>query len=184
MASSSKAYGRSLRYTRCPQLFSTWSWMKWCATGYIWCCTGGMYGWGREVLHRAAFLCTDDSLGTSTDPDWLKGAFDALTWLLDSLWLQTYVVKKVGIIYRPFRTVVTQSEAAYNQWMTVEVLNYWSRQCLFVKFPDCGEDLVVGSLASHCQTHRGIGLGYQLDTPAGETYTYRISFPIAAGPQD
>ena len=68
-----------------------------------------MYGWGREVLHRAAFLCTDDSLGTSTDPDWLKGAFDALTWLLDSLWLQTYVVKKVGIIYRPFRTVVTQS---------------------------------------------------------------------------
>ena len=30
---------------------------------------GGKVGWGREVLHRSAFLYADDGLVISTDPD-------------------------------------------------------------------------------------------------------------------
>ena len=44
----------------------------------------GPDGWGREVLHRIAFFCTDDVLVASTNPEWIQRAFDTLTWLFDS----------------------------------------------------------------------------------------------------
>ena len=137
---------------------------------------------GGGVLQCAAFFCMYNDLVTSTDPDWMQGAFDALTGLFDSLGLHTYVGKTVWILFRHCRTVRTQLEAAYKQWMMVEVLNYWDRQCLCLKFPYCGEDLMVGSLASHRQTHHGIGLGAHWDSPCGRT-TYVsdiISDPIGA----
>ena len=109
-----------------------------------------MDGWVSEVLNCAALSCAYNGLVTSADPDWMQGAFDALTGLLYSLGLHTYVGKTVWMLFCPCRTVGTQSEAAYKQWLTGEVLNYWFRQCICVKFPYCGEDLMVGSLASHC----------------------------------
>ena len=40
--------------------------------------TGGQDGWGRAVLHRAAFLYMDDGLVALIDPVWLQGLFDTL----------------------------------------------------------------------------------------------------------
>ena len=69
--------------------------------------------------------------------------------------LQTDVGKEVGIIFRPFHEVVTQSEVSYEWRMTGEVLTYQARQRLQVQFTDFGAYLAAGLLAVRRQTqHR------------------------------
>ena len=68
---------------------------------------GGQCGWGREVLHRTEFYCTDDGLVISTDPVWLQGPFDNLTRLFDRVRIWKNVTKTVVMLCRPCRAVGT-----------------------------------------------------------------------------
>ena len=76
------------------------------------------------MLHRAAFFKEDDNLFASMYPVWLQGAFDTLAGLSKKVGLQKNVEKTVGMLCRPYRTVGTQSEAAYKWWMIGEGLTY------------------------------------------------------------
>ena len=49
----------------------------------------------------------------SSEPRWLRGAFDTLVGLFDRVGLRTNVGETVDMIYRPFRVAVNQSEEAY-----------------------------------------------------------------------
>ena len=76
------------------------------------------------MLHRAAFFNADYDLFTSMYPVWLQGSFDTLAGLSKKVGLQKNVRKTVGMLCRPYRTVGTQSEAAYKWRMTGEGITY------------------------------------------------------------
>ena len=49
--------------------------------------------------------------------------------------------------------------------MIVDGLTYWVQQCIRVKCPDCGVDLVMGPLVANCNAEHGVGLGAHIDNP-------------------
>ena len=73
----------------------------------------GIEGWGREIQRRAAFFFADDSLISSTWPEWLQRSFDTLTGLFDLLGLRTNVEKTVCMVCQICRTVGKHSDEAY-----------------------------------------------------------------------
>ena len=85
----------------------------------------------------------------SADPVWLQGALDTLTGLFGRVGLHKNVGNTVRMICRPCRTTGTQSEASYKRRMTGEGIIYRDRQRIRLQCPDCGTDLVEGSLAVH-----------------------------------
>ena len=103
------------------------------------------------------------------DPVWLQGVFDTLNGLFDRVGIQKNARKTVGMISCPCRTVLTQSEASYERWMTGEGLTYQAFHQLRVQCPECGVDLAAGLLAVHWQTQHGVamvmGAGDQWDNP-------------------
>ena len=54
---------------------------------------------GRELLHRTDFFNMEYSLVASTDPEWMKGAFETLTRLFERVGLRTNTSKTVGMLY-------------------------------------------------------------------------------------
>ena len=81
--------------------------------------------------------------------------------------------------------MVTQSEAAYKRRMTGEGISYWDRQRVRVECSECGEELAVGLLSVHQQTHHGKLYGkrrkWEITSPDGEPQTYRMVFPPVVG---
>ena len=110
---------------------------------------GGEDRWGREVLHRATFFYVNEVMVASTDLVWLKGGFDTLTELFGRLGIGENVGKTVGMLCRPCRAVGTHPEADCKRQMMGEGLTYWSLLRLWVKCPDCGVELAMGSLDFH-----------------------------------
>ena len=53
---------------------------------------------GRKVVYCATFLYAQDGLVASTDPEWLQGAFNALTRLFDRVGLRKNVIMTVRMI--------------------------------------------------------------------------------------
>ena len=60
--------------------------------------TGGQDGWGRAVLHCAAFFYMDDGLVASTDPVWLQGLFDTLERAFNRVGLWKNVGKAIRLL--------------------------------------------------------------------------------------
>ena len=65
--------------------------------------------WVRGMQNRAAFFCAGYGLITSTQPEWLQGAFDALTGMLDHMGIWTNVGKMARMIFQSCCTAMTQS---------------------------------------------------------------------------
>ena len=63
---------------------------------------GGQDGWGREMLHRADFLYTDDSLVASTDPVYMQGAFETLTGLFDRVGIRNFLGRYSRLSANPY----------------------------------------------------------------------------------
>ena len=70
--------------------------------------TGGKYGWGREVFHRATFFYADDGLIASTEPVWLQGELKTLTVFFDRVGLQKTSGNTVDMLCRPCRSAGNQ----------------------------------------------------------------------------
>ena len=67
------------------------------------------------------------------------------------------------------------------------MVGYKERQQEMVHFPECGKDLVRGSLATYRQTQHGVakgGLGQEGDEEGGgdNPRTFRMAFPKKSGP--
>ena len=55
----------------------------------------------KRLKVKTAFLYADDGMVASTDPGWLKTAFDMLTGIFDQAGLKTNGKKNVGMVYHP-----------------------------------------------------------------------------------
>ena len=108
--------------------------------------------------------------------------------MFDRVGLQVNVVNMVGMVFLPYQTAGTQSEAAYERRMTGEGLTYQERQRVRVKCSDCGKEMAVGFMAVHKHTQNRIETGvrrhWETPTPYGEPQTYRMNFPTAGAPQE
>ena len=91
----------------------------------------------------------------SSDPQWLQGTFNILVGLFDRVGLRTNVVKTVGMVCRPCQAAENRSEAAYGSRITGEGPTYRALLKGRVSCRECGELMVVVSLASHMMTQHG-----------------------------
>ena len=73
---------------------------------------------GREGRHQAALFYADNSMLTSSDPQWLKWAFTQLVGMFDRVGLNTNTRKTVSTTCRPCSTTGNRSEEAYGRLMT------------------------------------------------------------------
>ena len=56
---------------------------------------------GQEGRNQAALFYADDGMVASSDPRWLKGAFNTLVSLFDRVGLRTNYGKSAGMVFRP-----------------------------------------------------------------------------------
>ena len=110
---------------------------------------------GKEGRHQAALFYADDGMVVSSDPHWLKWAFNALVGLFGLVGLRTNVGKTVSVVCRPCQEAGNKSEAAYGRKMTGEGPTYRERQKERVECGECGKEMTAGSLASHRMTQHG-----------------------------
>ena len=85
----------------------------------------------------------------SSDPRWLKWAFNAIVGLFERVGLRTNVGKTVSMTCRPCPAAGNQSEVAYGRKMTGEGPTYCEIQKERVKCGDCSKGMAAGSLESH-----------------------------------
>ena len=77
----------------------------------------------------------------SSNPRWLKWAFNALVGLFERVGLQINVGKTVSMVCRPCQEAGNQSEAAYGWKMTGEGLMYQEQQKERVECGECGKEM-------------------------------------------
>ena len=144
---------------------------------------------GKEVRHQADPLYADDGMVASSDPRWLQGAFNTLVILFDRMGKHTNVGKTVGMVFRPCQATGNQSEAAYGRHITGEDPTYRERQKGWVTCRECGEEMSVGSLASHLMNQHGRVAEAQRSwrTPStgdgDRPQKFRTAFLAKGGPQ-
>ena len=137
---------------------------------------------------KEAFCYDDDGMVAYTDPGWIHSEFDTLTGLPDRVVLRTNVRKTVGMVCRPCRVTRVRADEAYTRSMTGEGRRFKEQHQERVLFPEYRKDLDKGSLVTHRQTQHGVakgGLGSEGDEADGgnEPRTYRLTFPVRAGPR-
>ena len=91
----------------------------------------------------------------SSDMRWLQGGFSTLVGLFDRVVLNTNSGKTFVIVCRLFQSAGIQSEAAYGIHITGAGPSNWERQRVWLQCTECGEEMVIGLLAVHMQTHHG-----------------------------
>ena len=74
-----------------------------------------------------------------------------MTGLFDRVVLRTNVHKTAGMVFRPCRTAGLWADKAYTRRMTGEGRSFKEQQREQVSCPECGKDLVKGSLVTHRQ---------------------------------
>ena len=79
---------------------------------------------GDEGTHQAPLFYADNGMVASSDPRWLRWAFDTLVSLFERMGLRTNVGKKVSMVCRPCQAAGNQLEAAYGRGMTGEGSTY------------------------------------------------------------
>ena len=89
---------------------------------------------------------------TSLDPIWLQEAFSTLVGMFFSVGLNTNVGNTFGMVCRLFQAARMQLEAAYGRRITGEGLSYRERQCIWVQYTECGEEMALVSMAVHIHT--------------------------------
>ena len=140
---------------------------------------------GKEGRHQAALFYADDGMVTSSDPQWLHGAFNTLVGLFDRVGLRGNVGKTVGMVCHPCQAVGTLSEAAYRRRVIREGPMYKERLEGQVACGACGELMAAGSLSSHMMTQHGkvAEICQQWSTLAAGTgpRTFRMTFPATGG---
>ena len=57
------------------------------------------------------------------------------------------------------------------------VQRFWECQWRRAKFPECGLEVAVGLLMTHCQSHHGVGWG--TPTVSFQEHLSQIQFPVA-----
>ena len=114
---------------------------------------GRQVGRRQDVRHQNSLLYTDDSMIAFSDLGWLQGVFSTLVGLFDSVVLKKNSRKTAGMVFNLCQSVGTQLEAVYELRMTVAGPYYQERQRVRVQCSECGEDMALGSLAFHLQTH-------------------------------
>ena len=112
-------------------------------------------------------------------------AFDMLPRQFDRLRLCTNVCKTVGMVCIPCRADRVRSDEAYTRRITGEGRSFKEQHQEQVLCPECGKDMVKGSLVNNRQTQHGVargGLGTEGDESArgNKPRTYSISFPAKA----
>ena len=110
-------------------------------------------GVGKEVRHQAALFYADDGMVASSNPRWLKWAFNALVGLFERVRLQTNVGKTASMVCRPCPATGNQSETAYGRKMKGEGPTYQEQQKERVECGECGKEMAAGSLASQRMMH-------------------------------
>ena len=124
----------------------------------------------------------------STNPGWIQTAFDTLIGLFDQVGLKKNVKKSMGVVCHPCRADGVRADKAYIRRMMGEGRSYKERQRGQVNYPECGKDLVRGSLSVHLQNNYGVYKGVPRQEGDGEygyddTKTYKMKFPAKAGPR-
>ena len=142
---------------------------------------------GKEGRQQASLFYTDNGMVASSDPRWLKWAFNALVGLFERMGLQTNVGKTVSMVCRPCQAAGNQSEAAYGRKMTGEVPTYQKRQKERVECGECRKEMAAGSLASHRMMQHGKAKeeqwSWEASATGGYPRTYWIAFPDKGGPR-
>ena len=110
---------------------------------------------GQEGRHQNALFYADDGMVTSSDPQWLQGAFSTLVGLFDRVGLLNNVRKTVVMVCRPCQAAGTQLEVAYGQRMTGEGPYYQEWQKGWVQCKECGEEMAFGSMTGHMRSQHG-----------------------------
>ena len=143
---------------------------------------------GQEGRHHNSLFYMDDGIVALSYPQWLQGIFITLVGLFYRVGLRTNVGKTSGMVFHPCQAAVAQYEVTYSQWMTGEGPSYQERNMGRVKFKECGEDMVIGSMAGHMRTQHGRAVEGRRSlaaTPHGkEPWTYRMAFLTVVGPQN
>ena len=116
---------------------------------------GRQVGRRQDGRHQNSLLYTDDSMVAFSDLGWLQGVFSTLIGILNRVGLNKKFWNTIGIICRLCQAAGTQAEAAYKQRMTGAWPLYWERQHVRVQCMECREEMAIGSLAFHLQTHQG-----------------------------
>ena len=91
-------------------------------------CAGGQAGRGREGRHQNGLFCADNGMIASSDPRYMLGIFITLVGMFNQVGIKTNVGKKSGIFCHTCQSADTQSEAAYEWWMTGAGLSYQERK--------------------------------------------------------
>ena len=114
--------------------------------------------------------------------------FNILTGLFDRVVLRTNISKHVGMVCQPCQAARVRLDEAYTRQMMGEGRIYQEKHQEQVHCPECGKDLLTGSLASHCQNQHGVARGgsgqegdekIRVDKPR----TFRRKFPAKEGPR-
>ena len=141
---------------------------------------------GGEGRHQAALFYAYDGMVASSDPCWIKWAFDALVSLFKRVGLWTIVGKTVRMFFQPCHAAGTQSVAAYGKNITGEGPTYQERQKEQVECGECGKETTAGSLASHRMTQHGQEKeerwSWEASATGGGPQTYWLAFPTKGGP--
>ena len=82
----------------------------------------------------------------------MKGSFITLVGLFNWVGLRMNSGKMVGMVCCPYQAAGSQLKAEYERQMTGAGLSYQKRQRVRVQCLECGEEMVLGSLAVHLQT--------------------------------
>ena len=90
-----------------------------------------------------------------SDLRWLQGSFSTLVGQFYRVGLKTNVRNTVGMVFRPCQAAGTQSEAAYRRRMMGAGPSYRERHRGRIQCKECREDMSIGSLEGHMQTHHG-----------------------------
>ena len=124
-----------------------------------------------------------DSLNTHSQPELRMPWTPALLALFYQFVFRANVDKMVGMTCHPCFMAVQHSEAVYKRRMMRERPYYRYRHRERVILLEYAADLEAGSLATHCQTHHGIGRGNQWEDtpPTVDLQMYRVSFKQMTG---
>ena len=143
-------------------------------------------GRGQEGRHQNLLFYVDDGMVALSDLRWFQGDFSTLVGLFGKVGLNNNVGKIVGMVCRPCQVVETQLEAAYGRRMTGVGNSYRERQQGQIQCKECGEEMVLGSLAGHIHTQHVREMEsrrrWEYTTPVEEPRTYRMAFPTSRGP--
>ena len=74
----------------------------------------------------------------SSDLVWLQGGVDILVGIFNQVGPKKNIGKTVRMVFCPCQAAGTQSEAAYDRWMTVEGISFRERQRVGVECLECG----------------------------------------------